>query len=555
MLPGEPTTPEHADVVASLLDRWPEHRVGPSLDRIRALTELLGDPQHAYPVIHLTGTNGKGSTALMIDALLRSMGLRTGRFASPHLSDITERISLDGQPISTDLFDATWSEISPYVDLVDRQQIGGLPMTFFEVITGMAYAAFADAPVDVAILEVGMGGSWDATNVADASVAVVGPIDLDHTHMLGSSLTEIATEKAGIIKPGAHAVLAGQSAEAAAVLMQRVSDAGALVQREGIEFGVLERALAVGGQLVKLQSSQGPIDQIFLPLYGGHQATNAALALAAVEAFRGLTAVDPDVVRSGFAQVRAPGRLELVRRSPPVILDAGHNPHGAHAAATALDESYEFSPLIGVLAVMRDKDAEGILREYADRLSSVVVSQVASTNRGLPAAELGELAAGIFGPERVHVEPRMDDAIDTAIGLSEGEGVSSPGVLITGSVIAVGEARTLLVGADDLGLAPGTARVSAEGVLESTGAPIIDEADDLDTDDLDTGAEVADTAEGKDYSYGPEYGEQLDEMTDEEIAQLIDEPSAGAPPLPDDLDDHGQGPATDPDRPSENGHR
>lgn len=535
-LPGDPGTPDHAEVVASLLARWPEHRVAPSLDRIRALTDVLGDPQKAYPVIHITGTNGKGSTALMIDALLRALGLRTGRFSSPHLSDITERISLDGQPISTERFDATWSEISPYVDLVDRQQLGGVPMTFFEVITGMAYAAFADAPVDVAIVEVGLGGSWDATNVADASVAVVTPIDLDHTHLLGNSVTEITTEKAGIIKPGAQAVLAGQSAEAATVLMQRVTDAGALVQREGIEFGVLERAMGVGGQQLKLQSSQGSIDQIFLPLYGEHQAANAALALAATETFLGLKAVEPEVAREGFAQVRAPGRLEVVRRSPPVILDAGHNPHGARTAAAAIDESFEFTPLVGVLAVMRDKDAEGLLRAYADRLASVVVTQVASTDRGLPAAELGELAAGIFGAERVHVHPRMDDAIDAAIGLAETEGATAPGVLITGSVVAVGEARTLLVGADaEMGLAPGTARVSAEGVLESDDAPFLGDVDTTETDV----AQAQEDDEEKDYSYGPEYGEQLDEMSDEEIAGLLSEPSAASPPLPMDPEDDG----------------
>ncbi len=535
-MPGRPSAPEHGDVVANLVGRWPEHRVAPSLDRIRALTQLLGDPQHAYPVIQITGTNGKGSTALMIDALLRAMGLRTGRFASPHLSDITERISIDGQPISAERFDATWSEVGPYVDLVDGQQLGGVPMTFFEVITGMAYAAFADAPVDVAIVEVGMGGSWDATNVADAAVAVVAPVDLDHTHLLGNTVTEIATEKSGIIKPGAQAVLAGQSGEAAQVLMQRVADAGALVQREGIEFGVLDRRMAVGGQLLTLQSAQGSIDDIFLPLYGAHQASNAALALGATEAFLGLKAVDPDIVRTGFAQVRAPGRLETVRRSPPVILDAGHNPHGARAAAAAIDESFDFSPLVGVLAIMRDKDADGLLRIYADRLSSVVVTQVASTNRGLPAAELGELAAGIFGAERVHVQPRMDDAIDTAIGLAEAEGATSPGVLITGSVVAVGEARTLLVGADTgLGLPPGTARVSAEGVLESGQTPTIDETDA--SSDAETQADIGEKTED---NYGPEYGEQLDQMTDEQITQLLTEPSAAVPPLPIDDEDVGE---------------
>jgi dihydrofolate synthase/folylpolyglutamate synthase len=438
----------HAQIVASLTSRWPEHRIAPSLGRIAALVELLGDPQQAYPVIHLTGTNGKGSTAAMIEALLRSLGLRTGRFTSPHLQDVTERIAIDGRPISTERFDETWREIEPYVALVDERQIDGVAMTFFEIITGMAYAAFADAPVDVAVVEVGLGGTWDATNVADAGVAVVTPIDLDHTHLLGNTVTEIAREKAGIIKPGAQAILAGQPVEAATVLLERCAEVGALAHREGIDFGVLERLPAVGGQQLRLNASGGPVDDIFLPLYGAHQAGNAALALAAVEAFMGLKGLNPDVVRDGFAEVRWPGRLEVVRSSPTVILDAGHNPHGARATVAAIEESFDFSPLIGVVAVMRDKDAEGLLATYAEIMTRVVVSQVASTSRGVPADELGELAAGVFGAERVTVAPSLDVAIETAIAFAEADSAGAAGVLITGSVVAVGEARTLLVGAE-----------------------------------------------------------------------------------------------------------
>src|SRR5215203_2697543 len=223
-----PADQTHAEIVAALTARWPEHRVAPSLGRIRALTELLGDPQHCYPVIHLTGTNGKGSTAAMIDSLLRADGLRTGRFTSPHVMGVTE-------PISDERFDEVWREIQPYVDIVDGHLIDGVRMTFFEIITAMAFAAFADAPVDVAVVEVGLGGTWDATNVADADVAVITPIDLDHTHILGGTLTEIAREKAGIIKPGAQAIMAGQPLEAAQVLLERCAEVGALIQREGIE--------------------------------------------------------------------------------------------------------------------------------------------------------------------------------------------------------------------------------------------------------------------------------------------------------------------------------
>jgi len=362
-------------------------------------------------------------------------------------------------------------------------------MTFFEVITGMAYAAFADAPIDVAIVEVGLGGTWDATNVADAQVAVVTPIDLDHTHLLGDTVAKIATEKAGIIKAGATAILAGQQPEAAKILLERAARVGATVQREGIEFGVLDRVLGVGGQQLRLDSAEGPIDEIFLPAYGAHQAENAAVALAAAEAFTGLKGIDPDLVREGFAAVEVPGRLEVVRRSPPIILDAAHNPHGARATAAAIAESFDFTPLVGVIAIMRDKDAEGVLREYADTMTTIVATQVASTDRGMSAADLGDLAAGIFGADRVQVESRMDDAIETAITLAETEGATAPGILITGSVVAVGEARTLLVGDRPI-TAPGAAAVTGEGVLDASAAPLI-------TDDED---------DEKDYSYGPEYG-------------------------------------------------
>ena len=438
--------PSHAEIVASLTNRWPEQRVAPSLGRIRALTELLGDPQDAYPVIHLTGTNGKGSTAAMIESLLRASGLRTGRFTSPHVMTVNERIAIDGQSISDERFDEVWRDIEPYVAMVDERSIDGVSLTFFEVITAMAYAAFADAPVDVAVVEVGLGGTWDATNVADAGVAVVTPIDLDHTHLLGDTIAEITAEKAGIIKPGAQAILAGQTLEAAQVLLARCTEVGALPHREGIDFGLLDRSVAVGGQLIRVNGAEGPIEDIFLPLHGAHQAANAAQAVAAVEAFMGLKALNPDVVREGLAQVRSPGRMELVRRSPAVVLDAAHNPHGARAAAAAVTEAFAFSPLIGVVAVMADKDVQGLLQVFEEVMNQVVLTQVHSTSRGMPADDLGEVARSIFGPDRIRVVPRLDDAIETAISMAEGEGIGAPGVLVTGSVVAVGEARTLLVG-------------------------------------------------------------------------------------------------------------
>ena len=442
----EKTAPQtHAEIVAALTRRWPEHRVAPSLARVQALTGLLGDPQHAFRVIHVTGTNGKGSTSAMTESLLRATGLRTGRFTSPHVTTVNERITIDGEPITDERFDEVWREIEPLVALVDEQQLDGVSMTFFEIITCMAFAAFADAPVDVAVLEVGLGGTWDATNVADGDVAVVTPIDLDHTHLLGGTVAEIAAEKAGIIKPGAQAILAGQPVEAAAVLLARCAEVGAIAQREGLDFGVLGRQLAVGGQVVRLNGAEGPVDEVFLPLYGAHQANNAAQALAAVEAFLGLKAVNPDVVREGFAQVVFPGRLEVVRRGPAVVLDAAHNPHGARATAAALTEAFAFNPLVGVVGVMADKDARGLLEVFEEVMNEVVVTSVSSTSRGMPADELGELAAEVFGPERVTVAPRLDDALEVAVARAEAEGAGTPGVVVTGSVVLVGEARALLV--------------------------------------------------------------------------------------------------------------
>ena len=289
-----------------------------------------------------------------------------------------------------------------------------------------------------------MGGTWDATNVADATVAVITPISVDHARYLGDRPQDIALEKAGIIKPGSLVVTAEQDPEVAAVLAERAAEVGARILAEGIDFGVQHRVPAVGGQMLTLHGVRGETDEVFLPLYGAHQAQNAALALAAVEAVAGEDPLDAELVREAFAQVTSPGRLEVIRRSPTIVLDAAHNPHGATATAEALLDSFSFTPLVGVVGVMADKDHEGLLAALEPVLAHVVVTQN-STPRALPAAELGELAEGIFGVDRVTVAPRLDDAIDIAAGLAESEGVyGSGGVLVTGSVVTVGEARILL---------------------------------------------------------------------------------------------------------------
>jgi dihydrofolate synthase/folylpolyglutamate synthase len=431
----------------ALLSRWPESRLEPSLDRIRAFTELLGDPQRTYRAIHLTGTNGKTSTARMIDGLLRTLDLRTGRFTSPHVERMSERISIDGEPLDDEAFVRAFNEIAPYTHLVDASEAH--PLSFFETVVGMAYAAFADAPVDVAVVEVGMGGSWDATNVIDADVAVVTPIAIDHAGYLGTTAAAIAQEKAGIIKPGSVAVLAQQTVEVAEVLLRRAAEVGATVLREGIDFDVEDRVPAVGGQSMTLRGLRGRYEELFLPLYGAHQAQNAATALVAVEAFLGSDQVLSDeVVRAAFAEATSPGRLEIVRRSPTIVLDAAHNPAGAEATAAALDDSFRFDPLIGVVGVMADKDAEGLLAAFEPHLAHVVITQN-STSRAMPADQLAVTAVEVFGEDRVTVVPRLADAIDGAAALAEsgaGDALSTGAVLVTGSVVTVGEARVLLGG-------------------------------------------------------------------------------------------------------------
>ena len=436
-------SPSHDEIVASLTSRWPEHRIARGLGRIEALCDLLGSPQDGCPVIQVAGTNGKGSTAIMIDALLRSLGLRVGRITSPHLQDVTERIVIDGEPISTERFDELMAEIQPFVEMVDAQGIDGVSMTFYEVMIALAYTAFSQAPVDVAVVEVGMGGGWDATSVADAEVAVVCPIDFDHTHLLGNTLAEIAAEKAGIIKPGSAAVLAGQAPEAAAVLVARAAEVGAKVYREGVEFGLIDRQLAVGGQVLRLETADGPLGDLVLPLFGSHMARNAALAVAACEAFLGGRALPAEVIADGLDAVVAPARLEIVRRSPTMVLDTCHNPHGARATIDALTEAFDFTPLIGVVAMMSDKDVRGVLDVFAEAMTTVVVTGISGISRAMTPEALTEVAREAFGSERVVTRRTLADALDEAVRLADEAGPGA-GILIAGSVYAAGEARSLL---------------------------------------------------------------------------------------------------------------
>ncbi|MCQ4625613.1 bifunctional folylpolyglutamate synthase/dihydrofolate synthase [Corynebacterium sp. CCUG 69979] len=440
---------ELARVEQELRARWPETKLDPSLERIEMLMDLLGQPQQSYKVIHVAGTNGKTSTVRMIESLLRTFGARVGRTTSPHLQTVTERIGIDGAPIHPADFVRVYEEIKPYMQLVDDKS--DHPLSYFEAIVGIALAAFADAPVDIAVVEVGMGGTWDATNVVDADVDVIMPIGLDHTDYLGDTIEQIAAEKAGIVKsPESVTVVADQEPEAMRVVLERTVEVGSAVARLGQEFGVESSTVAVGGQTLTLRGLSGDYDEIFLPLSGPHQARNAAVALAAVEAFFGAGAgktLDAELVRAGFAAAVSPGRLERVRSTPTTFIDATHNPHGARALAAALERDFEFARLVGVLGILDDKDALGIFQALEPVLSEVVITQT-STPRATDALELAEIARDVFGEERVHVEEHLPSAYSLAVELAEealeAVGVQSgSGVLITGSVVTAGEARAM----------------------------------------------------------------------------------------------------------------
>ena len=446
--------------VEHLLDqRWPETKIEPSLTRISALLDLLGEPQRSYPSIHVAGTNGKTSVARMADALLTALSRRTGRTTSPHLQSAVERIAIDNRAITPARYVEVYREIEPFVQLVDKESeaAGGPAMSKFEVVTAMAFAAFADAPVDVAVVEVGMGGRWDATNVVNAPVAVVTPISVDHTNYLGHDIADIAAEKAGIIarQPDSLdptdtvAVIGRQPPAAMEVLLAQTVRADAAVAREDSEFAVLDRQIAVGGQLLRLQGLGGVYSDVFLPLHGEHQAHNAVIALAAVEAFFGAGAqrqLDVDGVRAGFAAAVSPGRLERVRSAPTVLLDAAHNPAGAAALAHALTTEFDFRYLVGVVAVMADKDVDGILAALEPAFDQIVVTSNGSP-RGLDVDLLTDLAVERFGPERVVRATTLPDAIETATALVEEAGAedghAGAGIVVTGSVVTAGAARTL----------------------------------------------------------------------------------------------------------------
>lgn len=432
-------------VVAELLERLGEGEPQPRLEPVRRAVELLGDPHRAHPVVHVTGTNGKTSTSRMIESLLRAHGLRTGLLTSPHLIRFNERILLDGEPISDERLVAGWQDIQPYLRMVDEglKAAGEVRLTYFEALVVLAFAAFADAPVDVAVIEVGMGGEWDATNVVESQVAVFTPIALDHQGRLGSTVAEIARTKSGIIKPLSEVVSAAQAPAALAELERAAELSESRLVVEGAGFSV-STSVAVGGQLVTIRGRAAVYSDLFLPLYGEHQAHNAALAVAAVESFLGggTAPLEPALVAEGLATVTSPGRLQLVGVEPTVLVDAAHNPHGAQSLAAALQTYFAFSPIIAVFGVLADKEAEGMLRALDPVVDEFIVT-TAPSDRARDADDLATVAVKVAGADRVRVEPSLAAALDAA--RDEAGDRPSGAVVVFGSITLVG--RTLEIAA------------------------------------------------------------------------------------------------------------
>ncbi|NYD66202.1 bifunctional folylpolyglutamate synthase/dihydrofolate synthase [Agromyces atrinae] len=431
-------------VYEALLSRIGEGSPRPRLEPTRRAVELLGDPQRAYPILHIAGTNGKTSTSRIAESILRAYGLRTGLLTSPHLERFNERILIDGVPISDESLAVNWADIEPYLEMVDDELVtaGESPLTFFEALTVLAFAVFADAPVDVAVVEVGMGGEWDSTNVADGDVAVITPIDLDHTNRLGSTVTEIARTKSGIIKPASSVVSARQTPDVLAVLENAAELTESTLAVEGDGFELLDARVAVGGQMIDVRGIAGEYRELYLPLHGVHQAQNAVVAIAAVESFLGGggTSLSYDALEEGLASVTSPGRLHLVGIEPSVLVDAAHNPHGAAALVAGIGRSFDFDEIGFVFGALADKDVTGILTALAPAAAAFFVT-TPDSDRALSADSVADLIAGVAPSALIEVVDRADDALVAAREWA----ASAPrrAVVVTGSIVLVGEAITV----------------------------------------------------------------------------------------------------------------
>lgn len=427
--------------MAALASRWPENKINPSLDRIKLLLDYLGNPQEGLKVIHIAGTNGKTSTSRMVERLLRSLELRTGLYTSPHLIHPRERICIDGESVSESSFEELFKHVEPFLHLVDEKTPES-PITFFEALTAMAFVSFADTPVDAVSLEVGMGGRWDATNVLTPLVSVITPIDLDHQEFLGNTIEKIAFEKAGIIKSKVPVIVSQQVKDAAKVILATAIEHNAPIMREGIELDVLERSVGVGGQQLTIANPYGTHSELFLPLFGKHQASNAAVALTAVEAFVDRQ-LDNELVQEAFSEFSSPGRLQVLKRNPTIVIDAAHNPAGIRASKQGIEESFKFDNLILILAFMADKDIEEILNELNGFAQVVVLTQTKSA-RAMSTTALEKKVKSISGfAARIEVSDNSDKALTKSIQIANELG-NSAGIIALGSVVLAGEIASIL---------------------------------------------------------------------------------------------------------------
>ena len=429
-------------IFESLVARIGERAPQPRLHATRKAMEYLGNPQEMYSVVHVTGTNGKTSTSRMIEALCRAHGLRTGLMTSPHLRFVTERIMIDGEPISDERFVDNWRDVEPYIDLVDADLVanGEVPLTYFETLTVLTLAAFADAPVDVAILEVGMGGEWDSTNVADADVAVFAPIGIDHAEFLGNTVSAIARTKAGIIKPGSIVVTASQEPDALAEIVRAADMLDGELVVEGDAFELISSVSAVGGQVMQIRGRAAAYRDVPVTLHGRHQAHNAALAIAAVESLlgNGSRPIPDEILSVALGNVTSPGRLQYLAANPPIIVDAAHNPHGATALASAIRDVLPFERVWMVLGVLDDKDAQGIIEALDPVVAGFICTQ-SNSDRAMQANDLAGIVAELVGPDRVQAEPTLSVAIETAKSMCG----PADAIMVSGSITLVGDTMTL----------------------------------------------------------------------------------------------------------------
>ncbi|MEO7837411.1 MAG: Mur ligase family protein [Acidimicrobiales bacterium] len=401
----------------------------PTLERIGRLMALMGDAQRAYPVVHLTGTNGKGSTARMITALLAAMGLSVGTYTSPDLERVTERLAWNADPVADDEFAGLIEAIAALEPLIDEAP------SRFEILTAAAYRWFADVAVDVAVVEVGLGGRWDATNVADATVAVVTNVSADHLEILGPALADIAAEKAGIVKDGSILVLGETDPDLARVF--RAANPAQLWERH-VDFAVDANRLAHGGRLIDLRTPGGSYKDVYLPAHGAHQADNAAVALAASEAFFG-SALPADVVEAAFSGLRLPGRMEVICRQPPVVLDGAHNPAGARAVAATLAEEFEAtSERILVLGMLRPRDPTEMLEALGVAGTRLVIAVAPPSPRAVPPTAVAAAATALG------IRAEVAGSVGEALALARTEATDTELVLVTGSLYLVGAASAVI---------------------------------------------------------------------------------------------------------------